>query len=425
MEIFVLSILILLNGFFALSEIALVSSKKSRLEQFRKEGKMGAKIALKLLDDSENFLSAIQVGITFIGIVTGVYGGISIADDLTPFFEKFAFMQSYAAKIALGLTVLAITYVSIVIGELVPKTIALSNPEKIAVKVAPVIHYFSTLFYPFVKLLAVSTNLINRMLGIKHKQEQLTEAELRQMIKIASHEGVIEKEQNVIHEKVFYFSDKKAKHLMTHRTELEWIDIEQPLGEIREVLLGVHHSKVVCCSGSLENFLGIMYLRDFYKSLGSQEPFQIKALILKPMIVPENTDATKVLEHLRSKNSHICFVVNEYGGFEGIITLHDIMEHLVGQIPDEGEVYEPDVFVREDKSYLVNGDAPVETLVEIIHDFSVDFEKVEYATVAGFVFNRLNKMPRIGDNFEFMGYKFEIVDLDGRKIDKVLISKKK
>ncbi len=396
MEIFVLGILILLNGFFALSEIALVSSKRSRLEQIRKEGKIGAKIALRLLDDSENFLSAIQVGITFIGIVTGVYGGINIADDITPFFEKFELIQPYAAEISLMLTVLVITYFSIVIGELVPKTIALSNPEKIAVKVAPVIHSFSTLFFPFVKLLATSTSFINQMLGIKQKQEQLTEAELRQMIKIASHEGVIEKEQNTIHEKVFYFSDKKAKHLMTHRTELEWVDIDQPIDEIRHVLQEVHHSKVVCCSGSLDNFLGTMYLKDFYKTQGSNEPFPIKNLVIKPLIVPENTDATKVLEHLRSKNSHICFVVNEYGGFEGIVTLHDIMEHLVGQIPDEGEVYEPDVFVREDKSFLVNGDAPVETLVEIIHDFSIDFEKVEYATVAGFVFNQLNKMPQIG-----------------------------
>lgn len=423
MELIILSLLILLNGFFSLSEIALVSSKRSRIEKLRSDGNKGAKTAIRLMNDSENFLSAIQVGITLIGIITGVYGGINIADDITPFFTQISLTQPYAAQIALLLTILVITYVSIVIGELVPKTIAISNPENIAVKIAPFIHFFSTLFYPVVVLLSASTAFINKMLGIRPRTEHLTESELRHMIKIASHEGVIEKEQNIIHEKVFYFSDKKAKHLMTHRTDVEWIDIDKDLEEIKFGLSEINHSKVVCCQGNLDNFLGVMYLKDYYRSLAKQQPLQLTELILKPLIVPENSDATKVLNLLKAKNGHLCFVVNEYGGFEGIITLHDIMEHLVGQIANEGEIYEPDLFIREDQSILVNGDATVETLSEIISDFSVDFEQVEYATVAGFVFNKLNKIPQIGDHFNFMGYRFEIVDLDGRKIDKILLIK--
>ncbi len=208
MEFIVLGFLILLNGFFALSEVALISSKQARLEQFKMNGKKGARKALKLLENSENFLSAIQVGITLIGIVTGVYGGMNLADDFTPFIAQFESIAKYAHEIALTITVLVITFISIVIGELVPKTIAMGNPEKIAMMVAPAIYYISLTFYPFVRLLALSTNLVNRIIGIKANSEQMTEAELLYMLKVASHEGVIEKEQNLMHEKVFYFSGK-------------------------------------------------------------------------------------------------------------------------------------------------------------------------------------------------------------------------
>lgn len=424
MELVILGILILVNGFFALSEIALVSSKRGRIEQARLAGSKGAIVALRLLDNSEKFLSAIQVGITLIGIVTGVYGGVNIADDVTPFFLKFDFTKPYAYEISLTITVLIITYISIVIGELVPKTVALSNPEKIAIKVAPVIHYFSSIFYPFVKILSVSTNLINRLIGIEKQSEYLTEAELRQMIKIASHEGVIEKEQNVIHEKVFYFSDKKAKHLMTHRTEIEWIDLDKSSDDIKNDISGIQHSKVICCRGNLDNFQGYLDLKNYYRALSKDYNFDITDFLLQPLIIPENSNAQKVFKQLKQKHGQICFVVNEYGGFEGIITLHDIIENIVGQLPDEGEIIEPDIFVRDDKSVLVSGDAPVETLLEIIEDFTVDFEKIDYSTVAGFVFNQINKIPQTGDKFDYLGYSIEIVDIDGNRIDKVLVSKK-
>ncbi|MFW5701200.1 MAG: hemolysin family protein, partial [Cyclobacteriaceae bacterium] len=301
MEILVLAILILINGFFALSEIALVSSKRSRLEQRMIEDSKGAKIALKLLDNSENFLSAIQVGITLIGIITGVYGGVNIADDVIPFFQNFEITQKYASQIALTLTVVVITFFSIVIGELVPKTIALNNPDKIAIRIAPLIYYFSSVFYPFVRLLSVSTNFVNKIIGIKKLNEQITEAELRQMLKTASSEGVIEKEQNLIHEKVFYFSDKKAKHIMTHRTDVEWINIDNNFEEIKTSLLESQHSKLVCCNGSIDNFKGIIYLRDFCKLISKIESFDISTIIIEPLIVPENIDAQKVLELFRQE----------------------------------------------------------------------------------------------------------------------------
>ena len=424
MEIFILGLLILLNGFFALSEIALVSSKKPRLEQMKIMGKSGAKTALRLLDNSENFLSAVQVGITLIGIITGVYGGLNIAEDIAPIFQQIKFLETSANEIALATTILVITYFSIVIGELVPKTIALSNPEKIAVRIAPLIFYFSKLFYPFVKLLSVSTNFFNSLIGIKKHSENLTEGELRQMIKIASHEGVIEKGQNLIHEKVFYFSDKKAKHIMTHRMEVEWINLTDPDEVVKSAILNSHHSKIICCNEDLDNFIGILNIKDYLVSLNTGDSVAINDLLVQPLIVPENTDARKVLDLIKQKQVHFCIVVNEYGSFEGIITLHDIMENIIGEMPEEGEVYEPDIFIRDDKSVLVSGDAPVEILDGIIEGFIIDFEKIDYSTVAGFVINNINKLPQIGDKFDYNHYTIEIVDIDGNRVDKILITRK-
>jgi len=403
MEILFLMILFALNGFFALSEIALVSSKRSRLEQMRIKGSKGAKTALHLLDDSESFLSAIQVGITLIGIITGVYGGMNLAHDITPFFEQFEPIRIYAGEISL--------------------TIALSHPEKTAQQVAPVIYYFSRLLYPFVKMLSVSTSVINKLIGVKKHPEQLTEAELRQMIKIASKEGVIEKEQNSIHENVFYFSDKKAQHIMTPRTDLEWIDINRSPEEINSYIGKIQHSKVICCKDNMDNFQGVLYLRDYYRALSENKEILISELIVDPIIITERTAARKVLNLLRQKESHVCFVVNEYGGFEGIITLYDIMENLVGEIPEEGEIFEPDVYIREDKSVLINGDAPVETLANIIEDFTIDFSEIDYSTVAGFVLDQINRIPKTGDRLQYLNYSIEIVDMDGNRIDKLLISK--
>jgi len=423
MEILILGILILINGFFALSEIAIVSSKKARLEQMKGSGSKGATVVLRLLGKSEIFLSAIQVGITMIGIITGVYGGVSIADDLAPIFDKSELFAPYAHEIALTLTVVVITYFSIVVGELVPKTIALSNPEKIAVKVAPVISGFSAVFYPFVKILSGSTNLINKLLGIKKQAEFISEAELRQMIKMASHEGVIEKEQNLIHEKVFYFSDKKAKHIMTHRTDVEWIDIDDQDTDIQQKILGSKHSKLLMCHQTPDNFIGFLVVKEYLLKIMQNSKTELAGLITDPLVIPEVAYAQNVLKMFREKKTYQAVVVNEYGSFEGIITLHDIMENLVGLMPEEGETSEPEVFRREDESVLVSGEASVEVLAEIIEGFVVDFENMDYSTVAGFVLSQLDKIPELGDSVDYSGYTIEIIDIDANRIDKILIRK--
>ena len=423
MELLIILLLILINGFFSLSEIAVISSKETRLNHAKQTGSKGAVTALKLRDDSENFLSSVQVGITLVGLITGAYSGISLAGYITPFFDKIDTLRPYSHGFSISLVMFLTTYVTIVIGELVPKTIALNNPEKVAVKVAPLINIFSKIFYPFVKLLAVSTTFITNLLGIKKTADSMTETELRQMIKTASLDGVIEKDQTNIHEKVFNFSDKRAIHLMTHRIEVEWIDLEETEEEIRKDIEGYQHNKIICCNGSLDNLVGVLLVKDYYKALISGNDFLIKSLVVQPVVIHENTSAPKVLEQMKHHRTHICVVVDEYGDFEGIITFHDIMENLVGLLPDEGEVVEPDYFVRDDKSVLINGDAPIEVMSSIIDDFDIDFELIDYSTVAGFVIDQINEIPKVGDKINYMDYIIEIVDMDGNRIDKVLIWK--
>jgi putative hemolysin len=408
-----------------LSETALISSKKARLEQFKNKGRNGARIALKLLENSEVFLSATQVGITLIGIITGVYSGANIAEDITPFFAQFDLTRLYAHEVAITLTVLVITFFTIVISELVPKTMAISNPEKIAIRVSPIIFYFSKVFYPFVRLLAFSTNIVNKLIGLKPAEGQVTEQELRHMLKFASYEGVIEKEQNLMHEKVFYFSDKKAKHIMTHRKDIDWIDIEQSKEEFYTEILSLKHSKIIVARKVIDDFLGVLKVKEYLINYYSNTPEPLESLLNEPIVIPENADAQKVLDLFRQKQNYLAVVVDEYGSFEGIITLHDILENIIGDVPEEGEQLEPDVFVREDQSVLVSGDAPIETLVDLIEDFFIDFDEIDYSTVAGYVFNQINKIPELGDKVVLKDCTIEVVDIDNNKIDKVLITKRK
>lgn len=426
LDIIIILLLILLNGFFALSEIAIVAAKKNKLEAASKNGSTGASKALKLQADPDKFLSSVQVGITLIGIINGAYGGQAFSSDLVPFFERFTFTAPFAEGISMVVVVFLITYVSIVFGELVPKTLALNYPVKMAIAVAPTIRGVSIIFYPFVKLLSFSTGFINRLIGLKPKEDVVSEMELRAMLKTASHEGIIDVEENIIHEQVFYFSDKRAKHLMTHRTDVEWVDLSKSKEKIIEDLLKTKHSKILACREKIDDFVGIISMRDFLIRLNSKMEFSIEELLMEPIIVPNTVRAQKVLENFKNSYKFIAVVVDEYGSLDGIITIHDIFENLVGNVPEETDIEsaEPLIYIRDDNSALVSGEAPIEILTQFDEDFIVDFDKIDYSTVAGFVFTCINKIPSVGDKFEFKNLNFEIVDIDGNKIDKVLISKK-
>lgn len=424
-DIIIILLLILLNGFFALSEIAIVSANKNKLETTYKNGSSGAARALKLQADPDNFLSSIQVGITLIGIINGAYGGHAFAGKLAPLFQQSELLAPFAEAISMVVVVFIITYVSIVIGELVPKSIALNNSEKMAMIVAPNIHVVSIIFYPFVKLLSFSTRFINKLIGLKPKDDIVSEMELRAMLKTASNEGIIDVEENIIHEQVFYFSDKRAKHLMTHRTDIEWVNISKSRELIIEDLLQTKHSKILACRKKIDDFVGIISMRDFLMRLNSKQDFSIEELILEPIIVPNTARAQKVLENFKNSYKFVAVVVDEYGSLDGIITIHDIFENLVGNIPEETDVEstEPLIFIRDDNSALVSGEAPIEILSQFDENFVVDFDKIDYSTVAGFVFSCINKIPGVGDKFYYNNLIFEIMDVDGNKIDKVLIVK--
>ncbi len=424
-DIAIILLLILLNGFFAMSEIAVVSAKATYLDAARKKGSKGAKVAIGLKSDPDNFLSSVQVGITLIGIINGAYGGATLSAHLVPFFKQYAISAAYAESISIITVVFIITYLSIVIGELVPKTIALNNSSKVAIAVSRPIKVVSIIFYPFVRFLAISTNLFNKVIGIKSEDSAISEMELRALLKTASLEGVIEKEENIIHEQVFYFSDKRARHIMTHRTDVEWVDISKSKEEIIEDLIKTNHTRVLACSETVDNFVGMIVMKEFLVELYKDNNLDIHKLIKETVIVPSTFRAQRILERFRQKHNYLAVVVDEYGSLDGIITLHDIIENLVGTIPNENETPEPDIFIRKDDSVLINGEAPIEVLTQFIDDFEIDFEEIDYSTVAGFVLSKINKTPQVGDIYELENLTFEIVDIDGNKIDKVLLTKNK
>jgi putative hemolysin len=406
-----------------MSEMALVTSKPMRLEMMRAEKKKGASLAVKMQENSGQFLSSIQVGITLISFITGFYGGTSVAHYVAPLFLKMGLTPDISHSIAVGLSILVITFFAIVIGELVPKTIALSKPEKIAVKVAPVIFVIGKVFYPIVKLLSIGTNFVSRLLGVSQKTEQITENELKHIIKDASKSGVIEEGQNEIHEKLFYYSDKKAKHIMTHRSEIEWIDMNLSEDQFTNRLLGFKSSKILVCNKTLDDYAGVLSVKEYLAERCKNKPFELGTLLDAPIIFPETADVQDILKEFKKKQFYFCVVIDEFGTVEGVVTLHDIVESIVGEIPEEEEIVEPDLWIRNDKSVLVNGDAPIEILLQVIDGFELDFEEIDYATVAGFVLENIEKIPEIGDTFDYLSYKIEIIDVDHNRIDKILIAR--
>jgi len=422
-EILIIFILTLLNGFFALSEIALVSVKKSRMERIAAEGSSRAKIVLKLMENPENFLSSVQVGITLIGIISGAYGGATLTDDMELFLSSFTFLQDYHHLIALITVIGSITYFSIVIGELVPKTIAMNNAEGIALFCVPVINYFTLIAYPFVKLLSVSTNLILKIAGIKENQsEKISEDELRFMLKNARKQGVLEKEESEVHHNLFSFTDQTAKSLMTHSKELEWINSNLSKEAIFEKLKESVHSKFIVGNGSIDNISGMITIRDFLANY-KRPDFSLTDILQPPVFIVQHTPAFKILNLFKSKKQYLAVVVDEYGTTRGIITLHDLTEAIVGDLPDEDESDELLIVKRKDNSYLIDGKTLIYELNQYFQKEIIENDIAHYTTIAGFMLSNLKTMPQLGEKVNYGNYQFEIMDLDGVRIDKVLMIK--
>jgi len=424
-EIVIITILFVLNGLFAMYEIALVSSRKSRLEEKSKYGHNGAKTALKLLEEPEKILSAIQIGITLVGIISGAYGGMAFTEDIAPVFERIPLLAPYANTLAVILIVGLITYFSLIIGELVPKTIALNNPEAIACFLSPAMLMVGRIAYPIVWFLSLSTKLVIKLFGIKEKEEvPVTEEELKILLKQGSENGVIEKEESTIISEVIRFGEKRAGTIMTHRLDVKWIDINNPTDEIIEMAQNVPYSRLLVCNKGFDDILGVVRIKDILVDYINSQKIDFENNIHKPVFIPEQLPALKVLELFRETRNHFGVVVNEYGSMEGIITLHDVAENIMGDLPAIEDIDDPEVFRREDGSFLIDGSMLIEDVEDLLELYSLYDENEEEAnvnTIGGFAMFKLNRIPKTGDKFYVKDKIFEIVDMDGNRVDKLII----
>lgn len=422
MEILVIFGLTLLNGFFSLSEIALVSVKKSRMEHLASRGDSRAKTILQLLENPENFLSSVQVGITLIGIVSGAYGGAALTDDLEKYLVEISWLAPYAHNIALISVIGSITYFTIVIGELVPKTLAMNNPEGIALICVPIIRYFTFVTFPFVKLLSISTKLILKLVGMKESDgERVSEEELKFLIKSAGKQGILEKEESDVHHNLFYFTDQTAKTLMTHHTDVEWIDINKPTQDIFQQLKDSVHSKFVVADKSLNQILGVLTIKTFLENFNRPD-FELNQIIEKPIFVIENATAFKILNLFKQKKQYIAVVIDENGSVEGIVTLHDLIEAIVGDLPDEDEKDDQYIIPRKDGSYLIDGKTLIYELNQYFKREVITENNALYTTISGYLIEELQAMPNVGDVIETEKFTFEVIDMDHLRIDKVLLT---
>lgn len=423
MEILIILVLTLVNGFFALSEIALVSVKKSSMEHLAAQGNSRAKMVLQLLENPENFLSSVQVGITLIGIVSGAYGGAALTDDLDQLLSAYSLNPEYVHVFSLITVIGGITYFSIVIGELVPKSIAMNNAERIALIAVPIMKYFTLITYPFVRILSGSTQLILRLMGIKQNDaDHVSEEELRFMLKNAGKQGVLETEESQVHQNLFYFTDQTAKSLLTHRSEMEWINSEDSLDEIFDLLKESVHSKFVVGEGSLDKVLGVITIKDFLSHY-KRPDFRLADIISAPIFIIQNTPAFKILNLFKTKKQYIAIVVDEFGMTKGIITLHDLMEAIVGELPDEDEVEEIYIIQRSENSYLIDGKTLIYELNQYFQREIIQDNIALYTTISGFILAQLKDLPKPGDQLTHDNYLFEIMDMDGVRIDKILMTR--
>lgn len=422
-RLLVILLLILANGFFSMSEIAIVSFRKIRIDKYAEKHPKAVRKALFLQEHQEEFLASIQVCSTVTSLLTGFIGGSALAPYLEVLFLWMNISAPLAASAALVIGFLIVTFITIVLGELVPKTIGLSSPERVSVVVAPIMDFIRIVFKPAVKALSGTTVLIDKILGVKANDDHITEDELLDIIKEAGETDVIEEEQSEMHENIFSFADKRAIHVMIHRSEIEWIDVNLSKEEFINQLFAFSVSRVLVCDKHVENYLGVLNIKDFFKELSKSGDVDVREMLDEPLVFPENTDAQDILNEFRKAQFYFGVVVDEFGDLAGIVTLHDIIESIVGEMPEEEEVVEPDITECDDHSFLVKGDAPIDVLTDVIDGYEVDYDEIDYSTVAGFVFERFEAIPKEGDSFEFMGHRIEIVHMDHNRIDEVRVVK--
>lgn len=423
MEIAIILVLIVLHGFLVLGEIALITAKRAKLESEKAKGNRNAAIAVGLLDNIDNYLSAMQIGITLISIVEGAYGGVKIGEQLAPVLRHFEVLAPYADQLSISIVITLITYLSLVIGELAPKYIAIQHAESLALTCAPVMLLVTRITGPISVFLSWSTKMFMRLLFIKpNDHQQISEEEIKLMVKLANQQGVLEQKESEFIQNILRFADRDAYTIMTHRNDLEWLDVQASVDENDRIIRESGYTKFLVCDGSIENILGLVKLRDYIDNC-NKPGFDLRHILTPPLYVPETMNALKILERFRKERNYFAIVVDEYGSIQGIITLHDLTENIFGALPDVDDVEAPAIITREDGSLLVEGAIPIDELRETVSLKEFDLEDADYATLAGYILYKLSEIPRAGDYFDSEGYRFEIVDMDKSKIDKVLVSR--
>lgn len=423
-SIVIIVVLIVVNGIFSMSELAVVSSRKGKLQKMYNDGKKHAKTAIDLMENPNQFLSTIQIGITLIGILTGAFGGATLSDPLNAIISPYI---PYSEIVSTIVVVIITTYLSLVVGELVPKRVALNNPENIAVKVAKWMKLLSKASGPFVVILSKSTNGLLRLMGISHEENNaITEEEIELMIEEGRVEGTIEKEEEDIIKRVFKLDDQKVDMIMTPRNEIVWIDLEDTPEENQNKIIESKRSIFPVASGELDDFIGVVQAKDILSVLFKEENLEIEDIIKDPLVVPENLEALELVKQFKENKEyvHMSLVVDEFGSLTGLITLNDLLEGIVGDIPGIDETDDPIAIKRNDDSWLIDGRYQIDRFKELF-DFDGEFpdEKEDnFTTIAGFILSYCGKIPTDGETFKWDRFCFEIMDMDGHQIDKILVT---
>jgi putative hemolysin len=416
----------LANGVFAMSEIAVVAARKVRLQQRAEEGDDRARAALALAHDPNKFLSTVQFGITLVGVLAGAYGGARLAKPLAEPIARVAVFAPYADGIALAIVVGGITVMSLIVGELVPKRIGLNNPEAIASWVARPMMLLARVGGPVVHLLTALTNLVLRLFGIKGVAEpNLTEDEIKALISQGAETGAVGATEENIVQRVFQLGDQRVAAIMTPRPDIEWIDVDAGEEELREFLASHAHTMFVVCHGGLDEVLGIVRSADLLPIAFKGSRIDLRSLTREALFVPDSMPAVQLLESFRSSHKHVALVMDEYGAVEGLVTVTDLLTAIVGELPADASEAQGAFVSRADGSWLVDGSAAME---QVTTHFGLDNlpeeEAGAYHTIGGFVMARLGRVPKTADTFEWGGMRFEVMDMDGRRIDKVLVARK-
>jgi putative hemolysin len=417
-DILIILLVILLNALFVLSEMSVASSRKARLQQYVNDGNKGAKTALNLIQNPNLFLATVQIGITLVGVFLGAIGAATLSQPIAALLARIPGLAEFAPSIALGIVVVGITFVSIVLGELVPKRIALHNPERIASALAGPMLVVSKLFAPFVWLLGRVTDFILKLLGVKPGSEPMvTEEEIQLLIDQGTQAGVFEEAEQDMVEGVFSLGDQRVYSLMTPRTDVVYLDITDTVEQIYEKINGSEYSRFPVRQGTLDTILGIVKARDLLVRSLSGEEIRLKDLLKPAFFIPETMLASRALEIFKEKGTELLLVIDEFGGLQGLLTIHDVLEEIVGQI----EMEEPQATQRQDGSWLLDGMLEVDEFKEIFELPLLPHED-EYETLSGFVMMSLGRVPQTADHFEWHGLRFEVIDMDGRRVDKVLVT---